>query len=113
MLGFFKGFIEAVKQSNRGFTCGFDTGDSFDEQTLKGKLFGGIFGREQYEGNGGSLKWSTKCQMARDVSVIRSGEFKIPEDKLLDKPSSTRPVQQSVDVFADFEEIGEDSGLPF
>ena len=112
MLGFFKGFIEAVKNSNPGFVCGFDTGDTFDEQTLKGKLFGGIFGREQYEANG-DLKWATRIVQIRSVDTIKSGEYKMPEDKPLaggqsGNTSGSAPQQPNMSRFEDL-----DDDLPF
>ena len=47
-----------------------------------GKLFGGVFGREQYKGQDGKLKFATKCRSIRPVDKIREG-VEVPADKLL------------------------------
>lgn len=76
----FKTFITSVEKSNPGFATVW--GDGFCA-AFKGKLVGGLFGREQYQKNDGSLAWSTKCIAFRSVDTIRNGEFAIPEDKPL------------------------------
>lgn len=76
---YFKGMIENIENSNPGYNFA-STG--FNEQTLVGKIFGGIFGREQYRAQDGSLKFTTKCRSIRTVEKIREG-VDIPEDKLL------------------------------
>lgn len=76
---YFKGMIENIENSNPGYNFA-STG--FNEQTLAGKMFGGIFGREQYRAQDGSLKFTTKCRSIRTVEKIREG-VDIPEDKLL------------------------------
>lgn len=73
----FKRFTTSIERSNQGYVW------NWDENTLKGKLFGGIFGREQFKAQDGSLKFATKCRFANSVDTIRKGEFKIPQDKLL------------------------------
>lgn len=101
---FFKGMITCIEKSNSGFK--FD----FDEKKLTGKLFGGVFGREQFEARDGSLKWSTKCVSIRSVETVKNG-VEIPEDKLL-KNSKSSSHSYSSD---DFEEIPAptDDDLPF
>ena len=76
---YFKGMIENIEKSNPGYNF-VNTG--FDEKTLVGKLFGGVFGREQYKAQDGSLKFATKCRSIRTVDAVRNG-VNIPEDKLL------------------------------
>ena len=76
---YFKGMIENIEKSNPGYSF-VSTG--FDEKTLIGKLFGGIFGREQYKSQDGSLKFATKCMSIRTVEKIKEG-VDIPADKLL------------------------------
>lgn len=78
-LPYFKGLITNIEKSNPGYNFK-NTG--FNEQTLVGKLFGGIFGREQYKAQDGSLKFATKCMSIRAVEKIREG-VEIPADKLL------------------------------
>lgn len=75
-LPFFKGMVTAIEQSN-------DFVWDFDESKLQGKMFGALFGREQYLGNDGTMKWATKCVAIRTVDTIRNGAFEIPEDKPL------------------------------
>ena len=75
-LKYFKGFIVAIEQSNSGFKS------DWDEQKLKGKLFGGVFGQEEFQANDGSIKLSTKCRWIRSVEQIKKG-VDIPEIKKL------------------------------
>lgn len=72
---FFKGMIAAIEKSNPGFKW------DWDEKKLEGKLFGGVFGREQYQAADGSLKFATKCFSIRSVDVVRAG-VPVPQDKL-------------------------------
>lgn len=76
-MGYFKGMITALEASNPNFKW------DWDESKLKDLKFGGIFGREQYEANDGSHKFSTKLRFIRSVEKIKNGEFEIPADKLL------------------------------
>lgn len=77
---YFKGMIENIEKSNQGYNFA-NTG--FNEQTLIGKQFGGVFGREQYKTQDGKLKFTTKCRYIRTVEAIKNG-IDIPEDKLLE-----------------------------
>lgn len=77
---YFKGMIENIEKSNPGYSF---VGTGFNEQTLIGKLFGGVFGREQYKDKeDGSLKFATKCMSIRTVEKAREG-IEAPADKLL------------------------------
>lgn len=76
-LKYFKGFIIAIEQSNGSYKW------NWDEQTLKGKLFGGVFGQEEFKANDGSIKLSTKCRWIRSVEQIRKG-IEAPEIKRLE-----------------------------
>lgn len=78
-VGYLKGMITSLEASNPKFKW------DWDESKLKGLKFGGIFRREQYEAFDGSLKFSTKLQFIRSVEKIKNGDFKIPDDKLLNK----------------------------
>lgn len=75
-LKFFKGMITAIENSNSGYK--FD----WNEDTLRGKLFGGVFGEEEYQAQDGSIKKSTKCRFIRSVDQIRAG-VEVPEIKRL------------------------------
>lgn len=83
---FFKGMITSIESSNPGYQW------NWNEETLKGKLFGGVFGREQYENHSGELKWSTKCQSIRSVEAIKKG-IDIPADKYLKASRGFTEVQ--------------------
>ena len=77
----FKSFIEAVEDSNPGFHW------DWDESKLRGKKIGCLFRLEEWEYNG---KTGKKAQPFKAVSVekIKSGNFKIPKEKLLEKNAS-------------------------
>lgn len=103
----FKTFISAVAKSNRDFDENAIWDEKFCEY-FKGKLVGGVFGREQYRNQQGALKWSTKCTMFRDVDTIKNG-VPIPEDKYL---PDAQPGMSS--MFDNFEnDTTDDDVLPF
>lgn len=85
---FFKGMISSIEESNDRYK--FD----FNEKTLVGKRFGGIFGEEEYIANDGEVKTSVKLLSIRSVETIRSGDFAVPPKKLI-APSTTRQVDSS------------------
>lgn len=79
---FFKGLITAIEESNGMTVQWTDNQEAFAAQ-FKGKLVGVIFGREEYEKNNGAKAWRTVPQLCMPVAKIRSGDFKVPEDKPL------------------------------
>ena len=89
----FKSFIEAVEDSNPGFHW------DWDESKLRGKKIGCLFRLEEWEYNG---KTGKKAQPFKAVSVekIKSGNFKIPKEKLLEKNASspTAPTPEFRDI---------------
>ena len=89
----FKSFIEAVEDSNPGFHW------DWDESKLRGKKIGCLFRLEEWEYNG---KTGKKAQPFKAVSVekIKSGNFKTPKEKLLDKNASalTAPTPEFRDI---------------
>lgn len=97
---FFKGMITSIEVSNSGYKW------NWDEKTLAGKLVGALFGREQYLGNDGNLKWTTKCRSLRSVETIRSGKFDVPEDKF------ASGVMQPA-ASGGFTPVEDDGDLPF
>lgn len=99
----FKRFITSVENSNDGYTW------NWDERTLKGKSFGGVFGKEQFETKDGKLAFATKCRFARSVESIRSGNFTIPEDKLLYKPAP----DTAASVPSGYVELATEDDMPF
>ena len=89
----FKSFIEAVEDSNPGFHW------DWDESKLRGKKIGCLFRLEEWEYNG---KTGKKAQPFKAVSIekIKSGNFKIPKEKLLEKNASapTAPTPEFRDI---------------
>ena len=72
-----KGIITSIERSNN-FTFQWDKEDN--EKTLKGKKFGGIFRRRQYEKDG-SRPIITELYQIRSVAGLAEAE--VPEDSLL------------------------------
>lgn len=75
----FKTFITSVEKSNPGFQVQW--GDGF-AACFKGRLIGGVFGREEYEKNDGTTAWATKCVGFRSLEAIRKG-VDVPKDRPL------------------------------
>lgn len=86
----FKRFITSVEKSNEGYTW------NWDELSLKGKMFGGVFGREEFKTKEGTYKFATKCRFPRSIESIRTGNFTIPDDKLMDKNNNNEPFTASL-----------------
>ena len=112
----FKRFVTSVERSNDGYTW------NWDENSLKGKTFGGLFGREEFQTKDGKLKFAVKCRFPRSIDSIRSGDYQIPEDKLpknhdelVDKATDREAQQLSgmPDSFlAEFQDLG-NGPVPF
>ena len=105
----FKTFIDSVKKSNPGFDENAIWNDRFADY-FKGKLVGGVFGREQYKNQKGEFKWSTKCVMFRSVDVVREG-VEVPEDKY-HKDYKNLDIQVDSPSLDDVEVVDDDD-LPF
>lgn len=97
----FKRFITSVEKSNEGYVW------NWDEKSLKGKAFGGIFGREEFMTKEGDRKFAVKCRFPRSIESIRSGDYKIPEDKLL------KGLNTATATIDDYEEILDPDDMPF
>lgn len=80
-LKFFKAMITAIENSNPGYTW------NWDESTLKNKLFGGVFGQEEYLKDR-EIKLATKCMFIRTVEQVRKG-VPVPKIKPLKNTGST------------------------
>ena len=103
-----KTFITSVEKSNKGFTVAW--GDNFTA-CLKGKVIGGVFGREQYQNSKGELKFITKCVSFRSVDTVRAG-VDVPADKLLQGAAPTGIATSGIP--SNFEEVTLAAGdLPF
>ena len=81
----FKTFTEALEDSNEGYH--FD----WDEQKFKGKLIGGLFNEREYEKSNGDIGTATNWAAVTTADKIRSGDYKIPDDKKLQRNTYTSP----------------------
>ena len=79
----FKTFTTALEESNNGYH--FD----WDENKFKGLLIGGLFNEREYEKNDGSIGKSINLAKVCAAEKIRTGDYKLPEDKLLNKAAAT------------------------
>lgn len=95
-LRYFKGFMTTIEASNPGYKW------DWNETKLKGKLFGGLFGQEEYIANDGQVKLSTKCRYIRTVEQTEKG-VDVPEIKRLKESVP----QTDIDI------DGSDAELPF
>lgn len=100
----FKRFITSVEKSNEGYIW------NWDENSLKDKMFGGLFGREQFKTNEGDLKFAVKCRFPRSIESIKSGDFKIPEDKLYKEKASSNASFGDIN---DYEVLADGNEVPF
>lgn len=101
---YFKGMIKAIEDSNPGFKF------NFDENELKGKMFGGIFGKEEFYNEAkGEYQFSTKLMWIRSVDAIKNGNFKIPNDKHIEHSQSESKTENSEYII----ETADDDDLPF
>lgn len=97
-----KSAMTAVEKSNEGYVW------NWDETSLAGKLVGGLFGNKEYEING-KTGFYTDCRALCSAERIRSGDFEIPKDKLLNNSSA------ATNSFADMPSgfMAMDDGIPF
>ena len=93
----FKTFTTALEDSNEGYH--FD----WDEAKFKGKLVGGLFHYEEYQRNDGKVGRATKMKNACSVEKIRSGNYKLPDDKLL-KPTAANTTTDFMSIPDNIEE---------
>lgn len=101
----FKSFCGALEKC--GYTI-WDSQDNFLIENVKGKQIGCTFGREESEWQGNTY-WNCKPQFFCTIDDIHEGNFRIPDDKPLDKP--TEPVMTD-DVMEGFSKIS-DEFIPF
>jgi hypothetical protein len=73
--GRLKAFTTSIEESNQGYTW------DWNEDNLKGKLFGGIFREEEYISNDGTIKDTCKLWQVRSVKTIKECKFEIPRKK--------------------------------
>lgn len=104
---FLKGILTDFEESNAGLNI---KGGMFDERSLINKFIGVIFGIEEREYNG-EIRVEAKPQRTTTVAKIRSGDFKIPEPKEIDKPPSKPSSKFDDDDFV--EGTIKDEDVPF
>lgn len=87
--GIFKGVIQNIEKSNQGYVW------NWDERTLVGKFFGGVFRDEEYiSSRDGQVKTSVKCIAVRPVEGIEN--IAIPTPKKVEQTQST--AMNDVDI---------------
>lgn len=79
----FKTFTDVQEDSNPGYH--FD----WDESKFKGLLISGLFNEREYEKSDGSIGKATNFAQVVSVDRIRSGNYKVPDDKTLKKSSES------------------------
>lgn len=87
-LGFFKGFMLCLEQSNAGFKIS-EWQKKSDENELVGLEVGVIFQEREYEGNDGSIKTALDAAEIVTADTIRRGDFKKLEKKTIERTAST------------------------
>ena len=109
--GRFKTFCEAAEKSNAGFNIAW--GNSF-ESCFKDKLIGGLFRREEYLKNDGSVGKVTRCCRFMTVEAVKNKKFTVPEDKALTESGNNYPgfAPAAPDISGQYSDFSEDD-LPF
>ena len=79
----FKTFITSVEKSNPGYDW---QKSNWDEKTLVGKLFGGVFGIEEFTNMVGDVAYAVKCRFIRSTDAIKEEWKKIEEGVEIKKP---------------------------
>lgn len=102
-LGMFKGFLQAVDDSNDTEFVKKAEKD-FDEKKLIGKRIGLVLGYEEYESNRGDIRERIYVSANRSVEAIETGDYKVPELR------KTKPKNNAVPD--GFSALGDDD-LPF
>ena len=99
----FRTMIDALEESNPGFHW------DWNEGKLKGLIIGGLFNEREYEGQDGTIRRATNLARFCSVEKIRSGNYTLPKDKLLDRQAAA-PMP---DGFVSIPNGVDDEGLPF
>lgn len=102
-LRFFKGFKNAVEESNPGFTF------KNDPKSLVGKFIGVVLAEEEYLSKTNEVKTRLYVAEKRSGKAIRNGDFKVPDLKRLSNaPAPSAPATADFSVLTD-----DDAELPF
>lgn len=105
-LPFFKGVITSVEKSNPGYSW------DWQEKGLVGKVFGGVFGREEFYAQDGEKRWATKCKQIRSLEGLK--DAKVPADEPIpDSPGRSPASYSEKDGFMSIPEGADDEGIPF
>ena len=112
-LSWFKGIITSIERSN-SFIFQWDKENN--EAQMKGKKFGGVFRRRQYEADNGNRPIVTELFQIRSLAGLAEAE--VPEDVLLpdEEPGRPEPKSDASPIGDGFMSIPEDSGddgIPF
>ena len=102
-LKIYKGILTSLEKSNN---IKLDGENGFDSEELKGKVFLGRFGEEEYLGDDNQIKTSTKL---RYITSTDKKDLSILDKKVL----KDIPRQQANDSFYSVETNVEDDMLPF
>lgn len=97
--GFFKRFINAIEESNEGYHW------DWNEELLKGKRIGVVFGEVERESKSGTRYMTTRPDNVVSTKAVEENKFRLPKTKYL-------PVKQEAPETSTFEEIN-DGELPF
>ena len=103
---------------NRSSGCNIDPSRDWNENDLVGKKIGLIFSEQERESSRGTRYMATSARNIANIDDIRSGNYKVPEPKMLDTSTTsdfTRAANGAVNVNADgFGELTDiSSDLPF
>lgn len=102
-----KKFIMDVEESNTPYVF------KWDEQTLKNKFVGCLFGREEFETQDGKRAWSTKVFYTTTLAKIQTGNFKVPADRPMKDNIHGVVYYETTEPSNAFVEIEQDDSLPF
>ena len=102
-LKFYKGVLTSIEKSNN---IKIDGENGFDSEILKGKVFLGRFGEEEYLSNDNQVKVMTRL---RFISSTDKKDLPILDKKVL----KDAPKKQDDDNFYSIEENIDDDNLPF
>lgn len=93
----FKGFINAIERSNKGYQW------NFDEKTLVNKVVGLIIADEQYQNQKGQVRVRNYVAAVCSVETIEKGEYEIPALKELTttKATASTPANDPIPDFGD------------
>ena len=92
-----KTFITSVEKSNPGYDW---QKSNWDEKTLVGKLFGGVFGIEEFTNMVGDTAYAVKCRFIRSTDAIKEEWKKIEEGVEIKKPKVNGELEKKLTVKA-------------